>query len=339
VDAVFGRSEGNPFFTEELLAAVRAGSGELPPTLRDLLRGRVEALPQRAQHVVAVVAVAGRRVPHRLLASVAGLEDRKLAEALRAAVAQQLLVTRPGEDGYQFRHALLREVVDADLLPGERAQLHTGYARALTERPELAGASPVVAAAELAVHWDAADEPAQALPARVQAGLAAERAHAYAEAHRHYHRALELWELVPEPGRTAGLDQVDLLARAAEAAAFTGALERAIRLLKEALSQLDPAAEPVRAAVLLASLGDHRWAAGDEADALAAFREAERLLAEMPPSAERARVLAAHAHTLMLSFRPGDRHPHVRDGCLRADGGWPRLGGHRDLPAGLSTRP
>ena len=76
VDGVFARSEGNPFFTEELLAVVRAGSGELPATLRDLLRGRVEALPEPARQVLAVVAVAGRRVSHRLLAAVAGLDDR-----------------------------------------------------------------------------------------------------------------------------------------------------------------------------------------------------------------------------------------------------------------------
>ena len=52
VDAVFARSEGNPFFTEELLAAVRAGSRELPATLRDLLRGRVQALPEPARQVL-----------------------------------------------------------------------------------------------------------------------------------------------------------------------------------------------------------------------------------------------------------------------------------------------
>jgi predicted ATPase len=127
-DAVFVRSEGNPFFTEELLAAVQAGSLELPTTLRELLHGRVELLPAPAQQVLGVAAVAGRRVPHQLLASVAGLDGRELAEALRIVVAHQLLVTRPGEDGYQFRHALLREVIDADLLPGERARLHAGYA-------------------------------------------------------------------------------------------------------------------------------------------------------------------------------------------------------------------
>ena len=43
--------------------------------------------------------MAGRRVPHRLLAAVAGLSDQEQTEALRVAVAHQLLVTRPGEDG------------------------------------------------------------------------------------------------------------------------------------------------------------------------------------------------------------------------------------------------
>jgi predicted ATPase len=173
VDALFARSEGNPFFTEELLAAVRAGSGELPATLRDLLRGRVEALPEHARDMLEVAAVAGRRVSHRLLASVAGIDDQQLVEGLRAALASQLLVVTPGEDGYDFRHTLLRELVDADLLPGERARLHAAYAHTLTQRPELVGTSPAMLAAELAVHWDAAGEALQALLARVQAGRAA----------------------------------------------------------------------------------------------------------------------------------------------------------------------
>ena len=303
VDAVFVRSEGNPFFTEELLAAVRAGSGRLPVTVRDLLRGRVKGLPEQPRRVLEVAAVAGRQVPHRLLAAVSGLDDRQLDGALRQAVAQQLLVTEPGEGGYQFRHALLREVVDAGLLPGERARLHAGYAHALTKQPELAGDSPTVAA-ELAAHWDAAGEPTRALPARIQAGLAAARARAFAEAWRHYERALELWERVADPCRSTGLDRVDLLARAAEAAAFTGAAGDAVGLLEDALGRVDVSAEPVRAAVLLARLGTHRRVAGNEAGAVAALANAERRVTGAPPSAEVARVLGACAYGLLLRARP-----------------------------------
>jgi tetratricopeptide (TPR) repeat protein len=313
LDAVFGRSEGNPLFTEELLGAIRAGSGGLPATVRDLLRGRVQALPELARQVLGVVAVAGRRVPHRLLAEVAGLEDQLLVQALRAAVADQLLVTRPDQDGYELRHALLAEVIEADLLPGERARLHAAYARVLIERPELADASPAVAAAEVAVHWDAAGAWAQALPARVRAGLAAERARALAEADHHYQRALTLWGRVPEPGQPAGLDRVGLLARAAETAAFIGAPGRAIGLLERALDGVDRTLEPVRAAVLLAQLGFDRALAGREADALAAFQEAERLLAGAPPSAERAGVLAAHARRLSADWHTSQAVPYCEE--------------------------
>jgi DNA-binding CsgD family transcriptional regulator/tetratricopeptide (TPR) repeat protein len=313
VDPVFGRSEGNPFFTEELLAAVRAGSSELPATVRDLLRGRVQVLPERAQQVLAVAAVAGQRVPHRLLASVVGLDDQDLLQALRVVVAHQLLVTRPEEDGYQFRHAVLQEVVNADLLPGERARLHAAYAHALTERPELVGMSPAVRAAELATHWEAAGEATQALPARVQAGLAAERARAFAEADRHYQRALALWEQVADPGRPAGLDWVDLLTRAAEVAGFTGTTDRAVELLEQGLGQVDQAGEPVRAAVLLRLLGGHRHTALDHGAALAAYAQAEQLLAAEAPSAERARVLADHAHGLVEAGHPQEAIPRCED--------------------------
>jgi DNA-binding CsgD family transcriptional regulator/tetratricopeptide (TPR) repeat protein len=320
VDGVFARSEGNPFFTEELLENVRAGSATLPTTMRDLLHGRIEALSNPARQVLRVAAVAGRQVPHPLLAAVAGLDEGPLDSALREAVTHQLLVTR--EDGYQFRHALLREVVDAGLLPGERARLHAAYAHALTEWPELSAGSPAVAAAELATHWDAAGDAAQALPARVQAGLAAEQAHAFPEAQRHYERAVQLWEQAPHPGRPAGLDRIDLLARTAEATAFTGAAQPATQLLEDALGRVDPAAEPVRAAVLLGRLGDHRRVAGDEAGALAAFEQAERLLVGKPPSAERARVLAAHAYALGMSLRTEEAFVRSEEAiaCARAVG-------------------
>jgi tetratricopeptide (TPR) repeat protein len=302
---VFARSEGNPFFTEELLAVVQAGSGALPATLRDLLRGRVDALPEPARQALEVVAVAGRRVPHRLLAAVAGLRDAQLDEALRVAVTNQLLVTTPGQDGYQVRHALLREVIDADLLPGERARLHARLAQAITERPELTDGPPAVAREELAAHLDAAGEPTRALPARVQAGLAAERAHAFPEAQGHYERALELWDQVLQPASLAGLDRVELLTRAADAAGFAAQAQRALLLLIEALSELDPAADPVRVALLYMRLGGQRWHVGDEPGCLAALDQAVRIM-PAEPSAERALVLGHLAQWLMMADRDRD---------------------------------
>jgi DNA-binding CsgD family transcriptional regulator/tetratricopeptide (TPR) repeat protein len=247
-------------------------------------------------------------VPHRLLAAATGMDEEILLAGLRAAVGRRLLVVLPDADDYEVRHALLRQVVVADLLPGERTRLHARFAEALAERPELAAASPAVAAAELAAHWDAADEPARALPARVAAGLAAADAHAFAEAAGHYQRALELWALLPVD-QAEGMDRVDLLGRAAEAAALSGDTTHAIGLLEQGLGQLVRATEPVRAAVVLGRLGFHRFRAGAEADALAAYQEAERLLTGAPPSAERAGVLAGHGLVLMLALRTEEAIP------------------------------
>jgi predicted ATPase len=116
-----------------------------------------------------VVAVAGRRVPHQLVAAVAGLDDRQLDGALRAAVTSQLLVVRPGQDGYDLRHALLREVIDADLLPGERARLHAALAHTLAN---LLGSGELDwsdSAAEVAAHWDRAHDLPKALEWSVRA--------------------------------------------------------------------------------------------------------------------------------------------------------------------------
>jgi class 3 adenylate cyclase/DNA-binding CsgD family transcriptional regulator/tetratricopeptide (TPR) repeat protein len=304
LDGVFVRSEGNPFFTEELLAVMRVGSRELPATLRDLLRGRLARLPDPARQALSAVAVAGRRVPHRLLAAVVGQDHQQLVGGLRAAISDQLLVTAAGKDGYDLRHALLREVIDADLLPGERMELHAGYARALSQRPELTEGPPAALAAELAAHWDAAGEPTRALPARVQAGLAADRARAFPEAQRHYERALELWDQVLQPESLAGTDRLELLTSTADAARFSGRIQHALVLLTEALDQLDPATDPVRVALVLMRLGHARWGTGDEPACLAALEEAVRIL-PATPSAERARVLAAQAQWLGAADRYG----------------------------------
>src|SRR5215207_7566947 len=302
VDATFARSQGNPFFTEELLEAVRAGSRELPTTLRDLLLGRIEGLPEPARHVLRVAAVAGRPLSHRLLAAVAGLDEPRLNGALRAAVDHQLLVTRPGEDGYGFRHALLQEVVYADLLPGERARLHAALAAALTAQPGWAGGTSATVAAELAYHWEAAGDLERALPAVVQAASAAERSVALAEAHRHYERALQLWDRVPRAAELVPVDQTTLLEWAAEAAHLVEADLRAVERVRAALAGVDPASDPVRAGLLHERLGRYLWLTLDEA-ALPAYKEAVRLVPSEPESVERARVLVGYAQILGLLGR------------------------------------
>ena len=78
-----------------------------------------------------MAAVAGRRVPHRLLVEVAGQPEADLEQGLREAIGAGVLATDAARGSYAFRHALLQEAVDGDLLPGEQVRLHAAYARLL----------------------------------------------------------------------------------------------------------------------------------------------------------------------------------------------------------------
>ena len=122
----------------------RHGPGGVPSGLADVLLIRFEQLSDTAQQVLRTAAVAGRRVEHDLLRDAVGLPEDELESALREAVGRQLLVSGDS-DTYAFRHALAREAVYADLLPGERARLHGAFARLLAgggRRRERGGAGP-----------------------------------------------------------------------------------------------------------------------------------------------------------------------------------------------------
>src|SRR3954468_7046039 len=137
VDRLYARSEGNPLFAEELLAAGLDGRGALPPTLREALMLRIEALPSTAQELLPLLA-AGQRMDHELIEVASGIDPRAVREALREAISSHIVVAN--QNGfYGFRHALLREVVHDDLLPGEHAELHRAIARALEDRLEREG--------------------------------------------------------------------------------------------------------------------------------------------------------------------------------------------------------
>jgi DNA-binding CsgD family transcriptional regulator/tetratricopeptide (TPR) repeat protein len=249
LERLWTRSGGNPLFGEELLAAGLDGRGATPDTLRDALMLRVERLSNAARGLLSLVAV-GQRLDHQVLEETSGLESRVVRDALREAIDGHVLVVR--DDGmYRFRHALLREVVEDDLLPGDRAELHRALARALQERLEDGAGAQITAA--IAHHFDAAGNQPEALAAAVRAATAAERAYAYGEAAALLERALELWDRVPDPEARTGVDRVTLLARAADAAAALGDPGRQLALLEAAFAGLGPQPDPRRAAPILES--------------------------------------------------------------------------------------
>jgi DNA-binding CsgD family transcriptional regulator len=331
VNQIVASSEGNAYYAEELLAALsdtadgRNGPA-LPSGLAALLMSRVERVSDAAQQVLRAAAVAGRRSGDDLVRAACGLPDAAYDEAVREAVANQLLVP-DGSDGYAFRHALLREAVYSDLLPGERTRLHGQLAALLADVPG--------AAAELAHHSLASHDVPGAFAASIRAGDEARRLGAPTEAHRHYDQALSLWDRVDDAAAIAGMSRGRLALRSAATAFAAGQVPRAVHLLRRTwLALAEPQADLTAGdddPELRSQIGERLAFFLLETENSDASAEALRVAGETvrqtplePPTWYLARAMATYALTLMVA---GD-NASAREWAERAraaaagDGAW-----------------
>jgi DNA-binding CsgD family transcriptional regulator/tetratricopeptide (TPR) repeat protein len=297
---LYDRGGGNPFFTEELLAVAERGEPDIGLTLRETLMARVGGLSTASRDLLRLVAVAGQSARHDVLATVTRMEQPEIAALLREAIDRHLLLA--GEnDVMQFRHGLLREAVQDELLPGERLALHASVAAAVDALHTDQEIDAAVAS-ELAHHWYEAHDAGHALPALLRAGRAAERVFAYGNAFAHFHLALSLWP--PGTESVDGMTRQSLMMRTAEAAALTGAYDRAITLVHAALdedSALDPDAG--RTGALLERLAVYHLGSGNPDAAQPVALRALDLLPADPPSVARAQAQGILAHALGLQGR------------------------------------
>lgn len=308
LDLVFARSSGNPLFVEAVLGSEARPGGPLSEPLRHLLLAAVDRLPEETQSILRIAVGGGTRVGHRLLTAVSGLDDAGVTAALRPAVDAHVLVV--ADDDYAFRHALIREAINGDLLPGERTRLHTRFAEALEADPSLLPRGR--GAAELAHQWYAARDNAKALSAAWAAADEARAVSAYTEQLHMLERVLELWDLVPDATDRLGTDHVGVLELGVRAADAGGEPERGVALASEALRGIDSAENPVRAALLLERRGRlHGAIRGDVW--MDDLWEALRLVPAEPPSAERAWILASIGQTLLLQASDLDPLPLVEE--------------------------
>jgi DNA-binding CsgD family transcriptional regulator/tetratricopeptide (TPR) repeat protein len=295
LEKVYERSEGNPLFVEALLNCEGKLNSELPESLRDLILGSMRRLPDETQDVLRVASAGGGLIEHTLLSVVTGLDDTELSRMLRPAVSANVLIVEG--DAYAFRHALVREAIHDDLLPGEHTRTHTRFAEALESDPTLVPTGR--AAAELAYHWYAAHDATWALVSAWAAAKVANRSAAYTERLRMLARVLELWEKVPDAADRLGVDHIGVLEKAIAACDLAGESERGMAFAKAALKEIDADQDPLRAAGVLEQRGRLKTRLGNT-DPLADLREAARLVATDRPSVMRARVLSGLAQQLYL---------------------------------------
>jgi ATP/maltotriose-dependent transcriptional regulator MalT len=308
LDLVFQRSAGNPLFTEQLLPWTADPDGQLPETLHDLVVQRFASLPARTRRALDVASVLGRSCPLPVLATIVGETEDEVEQTLRPAVDRHLFLPAGGA-AYAFGHPLFREVLEADLLPGQRRRMHASAAQTLARTGESTAAT-FDTAAEIARHWEAADVPERAFPAAVQAGLAAERVYAFADADAHLRRAVELaQEVSTDAWAGLSLDRAGLLAHAAQAAHLMGDGERAVELVTKAAEHSEDTLQRAR---LLEREGAYCFNAGLAERARAAYQAALELLPPDRPSADRARVYAGMGMLAMAWSRMAEAETACR---------------------------
>jgi len=206
--AVYARSEGNPFFMIELLRPFMGHGDNVPSpdelqvssATRGLVRDRLAHLPENAREVLSAAAVIGHDFDLGVLSYVADRPPHELLEALEDSLANETVV--PSEDqigAYAFDHALIRDVLYADLPIRRRCEWHIRAGQALLKRRASGGE---VSSAELAHHFLSGlpqGEVGVAVGHARDAAAAATRVGAHSDARALLRRALAALRVAVEP--------------------------------------------------------------------------------------------------------------------------------------------
>ncbi len=139
LDALYARTEGNPFFIEELLRAVKE-SGALtgwsqttlevigvPRSIRESIGLQMDQMSEPAQAVAMRAAVIGRRFDFDFLSAIVGMGEDALLAALQPLVQAQIVIEQVSGTNVimSFRHSLMHEVIYNRMLAAERRKWHS----------------------------------------------------------------------------------------------------------------------------------------------------------------------------------------------------------------------
>lgn len=330
---VFSASAGNPLFALEVARAVPFGEHDIPRTLTETVRDRIDRLPPTALDTLRWGSVLGRTFDVDLLSGLVPGDAEGLVTALefleRHALVRAVRDDRRKRGTYAFAHDVVRQVVYADVSEPRRRLMHNRCALALSERIE----SDESVAADVAYHAALAGEAGMAARACVEAGNRCLRLFANAEASSLAHKGARYAEQLPEPERTQRLLELTHVEIAARRPTQVNEMEARIEELAERALDYD--------CVEHARLGFHmlsvlRWERGewsgaqkntmraefvsrsaDDKEHVVAMAEAARCLALLERDLATAEALALESGA--LSSRVGVESAAIPDamGMLR----------------------
>jgi len=257
---IFERTEGNPFFMEEMVQVLaeegvlvgerggyrleRAPSElHIPATVEGILAARIDRLPAEEKELLQTLAVVGKEFPLGLARRVAERGEGDLNRLLSRLQGGEFLYEQPAfpDPEYTFKHALTQQVAYESLLVERRKVLHERAGRAIEA---LYPAALDAHYGELAHHYGRSDDGSKAVEYLHLAGRQAVDRSAYAEAIEHLTGGLERLRALPE---TPERDQQELLLQMALGAVW---------MVRRGWTEPEVEAAYVRARVLCGRVGD-----------------------------------------------------------------------------------
>ena len=238
---ILGKTEGNPFFMEEIVQALfeqgalvrngtiklskSPGAIQIPSTVQAVLASRIDRLPAEQKDLLQTLAVIGKEFPFRLVREVSGKADDELETLLSGLQMAEFIYEQPAvsDIAYVFKHALSQQVAAGSALLERRRVLHERVARVLEAQfPETVETQPEL----IAHHYTEGGLGAEAIPHWHRAGERALQRWANLEAINHLKKGLELLGSIgdaPERDRPADEAQrYSLLLALGEAQAKAG---------------------------------------------------------------------------------------------------------------------
>ncbi len=212
---IIDRTEGNPFFMEEIVQAlfeegalVRNGEIKLtrplndvriPPTVQAILIARIDRLPRAEKELLQTLAVLGTEFTVSLVRATVTEADAELEQRLAELQSAEFIYEQPavGDTEYTFKHALTQEAAYNSILVDRRKQIHERAAQTLEtlhagERSEIVD--------ELARHYVRSGNVPKAIEYLQYAGELAVARSSFRQAIANLNSALELVLTLP-PGQ------------------------------------------------------------------------------------------------------------------------------------------
>jgi ATP/maltotriose-dependent transcriptional regulator MalT len=248
------RTDGNPFFVSEALAA---GTRAIPETVRDAVLARAARLDPTGSMLLEALAVVPAGAELGVLRAIAGDEIDALDECLRCGI-----VVSAGQ-GVMFRHELARAVIEESTPPNRRLKLHARALAALGDSGDYA---------RLAHHAEAAGDGGAVVRFAPQAARQAAALGAHRESAAQYSRALRFAKTM------AAAERAELLHARAYQCKLTDEIDEAVAAAHEALALRRELGDARSQAETLSLLSDILWCPGRVAESHASADEAVEVL-------------------------------------------------------------